>query len=221
MNKLIALKLSGHLIRYGEVVRETLRELRSLSTIAKFILIPGGSLFADFVRELQGSIGFNDDIAHWLAIKAMEMYGAYIMGLDDLHILVETYDLAETREAISRGKIPVLMPYKIIKTLNELPHSWSVTSDSIAIYIAKLLEANMVILAKPVSGVLDEKSGLIRRMSITDLMRLNVNIIDSYSIELLRKAKIPLAIYNMLKPHLLKHIVNEESGDYTFIHTSF
>jgi len=217
VNRLIVLKLSGHLIKHREVIIETLRELRSLSRIVKFVLIPGGSVFADFVRELQRSMSFSDELAHWLAIKAMEMYGVYIMNLDESNILVDTYDLAETREAISRGKIPVLMPYRIIKALNELPHSWSVTSDSIAIYIARLLEASIVVLAKPVDGILDEKGNLVRRITITDLMRLDTNIIDSHSTQLICRAKIPLVIYNMLKPYLLKLIVSKEIGDYTLI----
>jgi len=109
------------------------------------------------------------------------------------------------------------MPYRIIKALNELPHSWSVTSDSIAIYIARLLEASIVVLAKPVDGILDEKGNLIRRITITDLMRLDINIIDSHSTRLICRAKIPLVIYNMLKPYLLKLIVSKEIGDYTLI----
>jgi len=217
VSRLVVLKLSGHLIKHREAIRETLRELRSLIRVVRFILIPGGSVFADFVRELQGSMSFSDELAHWLAIKAMEMYGVYIMDLDESNILVETYDLAETREAIGRGKIPVLMPYRIVKALNELPHSWSVTSDSIAIYIARLLEASIVILAKPVDGILDEKGNLIRRITTTDLIRLDINIIDPHSIELICRAKTPIAIYNMLKPYLLKLIVNKEIGDYTLI----
>jgi aspartokinase-like uncharacterized kinase len=217
MGKLVVLKLSGHLINYKEVIKETLRELRSLTNIAKFVVIPGGSVFADFVRELQGRVGFNDDVAHWLAIKAMEMYGTYILSLDGSGLFVETYNLLETYNALDNGKIPILMPYKIVRTVNELPHSWDVTSDSIAVYIASLLKANTVILAKPLDSILDVRSNLIKRMTITELHKLSKDIIDPYTPELLYRVKTPLIIYNMLKPHLLRHIVNEEPEDYIII----
>ena len=217
MGKLVVLKLSGHLINYKEVIKETLRELRSLTNIAKFVVIPGGSVFADFVRELQGRVGFNDDAAHWLAIKAMEMYGTYILSLDESGLFVETYNLLETYNALDNGKIPILMPYKVVRTVNELPHSWDVTSDSIAVYIASLLKANTVILAKPLDSVLYPRDNLVKRMTITELHKLSKDIIDPYTPELLYRVKTPLIIYNMLKPHLLRHIVNEEPEDYIII----
>ena len=220
MSKLVVLKLSGHLINYEDVIKKTLHELRPLSKLVKFVVIPGGSVFADLVRELQKKLGFNDDVAHWLAIKAMEVYGTYIKSLDDLGITVEVDNLIEVYDAVSRGGIPIFMPYKILKTLNELPHSWDVTSDSIAIYIAELLRACMVILAKPVDGILDKQGNLIKKITKTDLQQLSTDVIDSYTMELLRKVEIPLIIYNMFKPYLLRSIVNGEPGDYTLINPS-
>lgn len=38
------------------------------------LLIPGGGLFADLVRQAQ----VNNDAAHWMAIAAMEQYGWFI-----------------------------------------------------------------------------------------------------------------------------------------------
>ncbi len=220
MSKLVVLKLSGHLINHEEVIKKTLHELRPLSKLVKFVVIPGGSVFADLVRELQKKLGFNDDVAHWLAIKAMEVYGTYIKSLDDLGITVEVDNLIEVYDAVSKGNIPILMPYKILRAFNELPHSWDVTSDSIAIYIAELLRACMVILAKPVDGILDKQGNLIKKITRADLQQLSTDVIDPYTIELLRKVEIPLIIYNMFKPYLLRSIVNEESGDYTLINPS-
>jgi len=220
MSKLIVLKLSGHLIKYENIIKQTLSELRSLFRVARFVLIPGGSVFADFIRELQVKMYFNDDTAHWLAIKAMEMYGVYVTSLDELNILIEIYDFSEVQKAFNEYKIPILMPYKILKKHNELPHNWSVTSDSIAIYIAGLLNADLIVLAKPTSRVLGEKPDLTRKLTIADLKQVSTNIIDSFAIELLSKIKIPLVIYNMFKPFTLKHIVSREPGDYVLIEPS-
>lgn len=216
----MVLKLSGHLIKYNEIIKETLNNLKHLSTLASFVIIPGGSVFADNVRELQGKMQFSDDIAHWLAIKAMEMYGAYIASLDGSNIVAEAHDLLETYEVMRRGKIPVLMPYRIIREHDELPHEWSVTSDSIAVFIAGLLKANMIVFAKPVNGVVDEHGNIIRKINITVLRRLNTDVIDTYAMRLLIKVKLKAAIYNMLEPRVLNYIVNGEPGDYTLIEPS-
>jgi len=217
VSKLVVLKLSGHLINRREVIEDTLGRLKSLTEVAKFVLVPGGSVFADFVRELQGRIRFSDDTAHWLAIKAMEMYGTYIASLDVSNTLLEAYDLAEVHDALSRGKIPILMPYRVVRTLDKLPHSWNVTSDSIAIHVGELLKASLVVLAKPVDGILDSRGNLVREMCIEELKLLSTNVIDPYAVELLQHAKLQLAIYNMLKPSILNYIINEKPGDYTLI----
>jgi len=220
MSKLIVLKLSGHLIKHVDVIKQTLSELKSLPRIAEFVLVPGGSVFADFIKELQAKLHFNDNTAHWLAIKAMEMYGTYIASLDESNTLVETYDLSEVQRALNECKIPIIMPYRILQEHDELPHSWNVTSDSIAIYIASLLNANLVVLAKPVSRILGKELGLVRKLSTTDLRRLGVEILDPFAVDLLSKVRIPLVIYNVFNPHVLRHIVIRESGDYVFVEPS-
>jgi len=217
MDNLFVLKLSGHMIYHSEVLAKTIHELSSLAQLARFILVPGGSVFADYVRELQVKMGFSDDVAHWLAIKAMEMYGAYIAGIDESGIIIEAHDLVEACEVLKQGKIPIVMPYRIIKRFNELPHDWSVTSDSIALYIANLIKADMIVLAKPVDGVLDNEGNLIKKMTIQELDQLNTNIIDQYAVKLLHNTKLPLVIYNMFKPFILRNIVSRKPGDYTLV----
>ncbi|MEM4582951.1 MAG: hypothetical protein QXD50_03730 [Desulfurococcaceae archaeon] len=220
MKKLIVVKLSGHLIKYSDVIKETLSNLKLLSTKASFILVPGGSLFADSVRELQEKLFFNNDIAHWLAIKAMEMYGSYIASLDESSTVTEAYDLSEVYEAASTGKIPILMPYRLMRKFDELPHDWSVTSDSIAVFIASLIKANMVIFAKPINVIVDEHGNVIRRITAKDLRKLCSNIIDPYAAKLIVETGLTTAIYNMLKPVTLRYIMNMEPGDYVLVDPS-
>lgn len=217
MSKLVVLKLSGHLINHREFIQSTLGALKSLAGVARFVLVPGGSVFADFVRELQGRMHFSEDTAHWLAIKAMEMYGTYLLSFDESNMLLEAYDLPEIHEALSKGKIPLLMPYRVMRASNKLPHSWNVTSDSISIYVGEILKASMVILAKPVDGILDSRGNIVQKMSIVELEQSGTNVIDPYAVELLRNAKLQIAIYNMFKPSVLRYIVKGEPGDYTLI----
>ena len=45
--------------------------------------------------------------------------------------------------------VPVLAPYAWLRRADSLPHSWQVTSDSIAAWIARALGARRLVLVKP------------------------------------------------------------------------
>jgi len=216
MERLVVLKLSGHLIKFSNTVRDILNKIKSLTGVVKFVIIPGGSVFADFVKELQEELGFSDDTAHWLAIKSMEMYGAYLASLD-ISSVAEVYDFTELHNALRSKKIPILMPYRIIKTLDELPHKWDVTSDSISVYIGGLLNAYLVILVKLVDGILDENGHLIKLIPSKELHKIHTTVIDNYVARLLERFKIYVAVFNAFKAYLLEDIINLRKGDYTLI----
>jgi len=65
-------------------------------------------------------------------------------------VLVEQEsEIAAAREA---GRLPVLAPYRWVRTADPLPHSWEVTSDSIAAWLAGVLGARRIVLIKPAGG---------------------------------------------------------------------
>jgi len=55
----------------------------------------------------------------------------------------------EAVAAIEAGSIPVLAPYQWLRDVDPLPHSWDVTSDSIAAWVAGVLGAARLVLVKP------------------------------------------------------------------------
>jgi aspartokinase-like uncharacterized kinase len=48
-----------------------------------------------------------------------------------------------------------LAPYRWLRDADPLPHSWAVTSDSIAAWIAKELNARRLVLVKPATGMIE------------------------------------------------------------------
>jgi aspartokinase-like uncharacterized kinase len=56
---------------------------------------------------------------------------------------------AEVRTALAAGRLPVLAPSRWLRAVDPLPHSWDVTSDSIAAWVAGVLGAAQVVLIKP------------------------------------------------------------------------
>lgn len=85
-----------------------------------------------------------------MAILAMDQYAFALADIIPRGRLVE--DGPGIHAALAGGAIPILAPSRWLRAADELPHSWDVTSDSLAAYLATLLGAEDLILVKPVSG---------------------------------------------------------------------
>ena len=112
-----------------------------------FLIVPGGGPFADAVREVDRRIGLCDDAAHWMAVLAMDQYAHLIAARLTGSMLVT--DPREIRSALGDGHIPVLAPSRWLSAVDPLPHAWTVTSDSIAAWVAGAVGARRLVLVKP------------------------------------------------------------------------
>jgi probable H4MPT-linked C1 transfer pathway protein len=111
------------------------------------LLVPGGGPFADAVREVDARQQLSPDAAHWMAIRAMDAFAEQVASRLTRGVVVETPD--EIRAAIRQGRVPVLAPSRWLRANDPLPHTWAVTSDSIAAWVAGEVGAARLILVKP------------------------------------------------------------------------
>jgi len=112
----------------------------------KIVIVPGGGIFADAVREAQQLSGISDKIAHHLAVQAMDQYGVLMAGLNrGLATAASELEIAE-RGWQHRGII--WLPSKMVCADEDIPNSWDVTSDSLAAWLAHTLGAEHLILVK-------------------------------------------------------------------------
>jgi len=103
------------------------------------LVVPGGGPFADVVRALDPA----PDAAHWMACAAMEQVGLYLAALGLPAI-----------EALGLQDSPsVFLPYRLLRERDPLPHSWRVSSDTIAAWCAAELGCDLL-LAKSVDGIM-------------------------------------------------------------------
>ena len=112
------------------------------------LIVPGGGKFADLVRRLAVS----DTAGHWMAIAGMEQFGWYIASHG-----VPTAPVV----ALPAG-VTVLLPYCALREADPLPHSWDVTSDTIAAWVARELSTDLLLL-KSVDGI-HHRRNLLRRI---------------------------------------------------------
>lgn len=136
---MIVLKVGGSLFEEAPAL---LRHIASMP--ADVLIVPGGGDFADVVRRIDHERGLTADAAHWMAILAMDEYAYYLSDKTGI----------ELSDTLSGKKgIHIALPYEILKANDELPHSWDVTSDTIAAWIA-LKTGGPLIKATDVDGII-------------------------------------------------------------------
>jgi len=137
-------KVGGGLLADPEALKRVLAEVEPS---AGALVVPGGGPFADAVRVADRAVKPGDDAAHWMAVLAMDQYAEVLLAHLCAGTRVET--LAEARQAIASRRVPVLAPSRWLRHADPLPHSWDVTSDSIAAWVAGQAGASMLVLVKP------------------------------------------------------------------------
>lgn len=121
--------------------------------LTSVVVVPGGGPFADAVRTANAMLAIGDDASHWAAILAMDQCAHVLVARMRHATLVD--DLTSARMVCGAGRIPVLAPYRWVRSVDPLPHAWSVTSDSIAAWVAAVGGAAALLLVKAVAGPLE------------------------------------------------------------------
>jgi aspartokinase-like uncharacterized kinase len=141
-------KVGGGLLSRAGAFELVTSGLAAFGKGRRLLVVPGGGPFADAVRELFRRIKISEEAAHWMAVLGMDQYAHALAERTTGAVLVEQqYEIAA---ALDAGRIPVLAPYRWLRAADPLPHSWSVTSDSVAAWVAGALGAKRVVLIKPV-----------------------------------------------------------------------
>jgi aspartokinase-like uncharacterized kinase len=142
-------KLGGGLLAHEAHFEAALAAIGAAARTRRLLIVPGGGPFADAVREADRRLHLSDDAAHWMAVLAMDQSAHVVASRLAGGVLVA--DRSEIAAALSRstGEIPVLAPYRWLRDADPLPHSWTVTSDSIAAWIAGQVGARQLVLVKP------------------------------------------------------------------------
>jgi aspartokinase-like uncharacterized kinase len=208
------IKIGGSLASSPEELRTLMQRIEDLSSHHSLVIVPGGGPFADNVRELQGALNASDSSAHWMAILGMEQFGELLAQYAPK---LEKFSGEEIAEIMSKRKSFILQPYRLIRTKDELPHTWNVTSDSIAIWIAILIDADIVVLAKSTDNVHDSHgrpgdSGQ-RPVGTEELKSLAKNgIVDAHLPLIHPNYKGALHVIDGRKQGVLDQILRKEDG---------
>lgn len=112
----------------------------------KVVIVPGGGLFADTVREAQQLTNISDAVAHKLALLAMDQFGLLMAGMNPA--LATASSELEIAERGWQHRGIVWLPSKMVLADGSIPQNWQVTSDSLSAWLANKLGATQLMLVK-------------------------------------------------------------------------
>jgi (4-(4-[2-(gamma-L-glutamylamino)ethyl]phenoxymethyl)furan-2-yl)methanamine synthase len=142
----VVVKVGGGMLSDVSAARRVMATLDALEE-SSMLVVPGGGPFADAVRDLDRQFGLDMEVAHWMAIAGMEQYGQLLASTMRRGVLIE--DAAAIQRALEERKVPILLPSRWLRRADPVPHTWDVTSDSIAAWVAGVTGASRLVLVKP------------------------------------------------------------------------
>lgn len=137
-------KLGGSL-QSDPVLPQWLELLEQLGG-GRVTIVCGGGRFADEVRRTQAHWQFDDLPAHNMAILAMAQSAYMAQGLNGRLGLAHSDD--DIRQVLRRGRTALWLPLDMVAGQPGPRATWDVTSDSLALDLARRLNAERLVVVK-------------------------------------------------------------------------
>ena len=205
---LTVVKVGGGLAREAgpRVLRALCAQIAEAGARHPLLVVPGGAQFADVVRAHDRRFTLRPQTAHWMAILAMDQFG---WALSDL--IPGAARCADLGSVGDRG-VSILLPAALLAEHDPLPESWTVTSDSIAAWVAGAAGAERLVLVKAVAGLYRTwpRAGRpIPRLTVDELAALAPAGVDAYLPEALRAAGVETWVIGGRDPARLAELLDE------------
>jgi 5-(aminomethyl)-3-furanmethanol phosphate kinase len=210
MNLDAVIKVGGSLSR-GDALEALCRKISHLGEHHRLVVVPGGGQFADQVRNAYRQYNLDETTAHHMALLAMDQYGYLLNQLIAGSSLQA--DLTSACESAGLGQVAILLPSHPVFLTDPLPHSWQVTSDAIAAWVAQQTNSQRLILLKDVDGLfisgdmLNTSAGMILEMTVDQLAGHSGGV-DEYLSRLLALTPLETWVLNGSHPSRLSELLN-------------
>ena len=185
------------------------------------LIILGGGEFANLIRKYDSSQNFSPEANHWTAIDCMDIIAKLVN--DKVKSTRLAYDLNEANKISDDGFTPIFVVSRFLRDEDPFECSWDVTSDSIAAYVAHLINANLLIVTN-VNGIYTQKptekgSAFISKIDATKLLTFQESSIDAMLPSLLLRFGTDCYVVNGKYPERVLSIIDDSINDYNFNYT--
>jgi aspartokinase-like uncharacterized kinase len=114
------------------------------------IVVPGGGPPTNAVRDLDRIHHLGEETSHWLALRALSLNARLLRAL--LGRAEVAWSVPQCRRRWTAGAVPIISPWEFCRGDDRrpgaLPHTWAVTSDSVAARVAVVAGAEELVLLK-------------------------------------------------------------------------
>ena len=208
-------KIGGSL--FPECAIELAKQLKNTDSV----IILGGGEFANLIRKYNDEMNFTEETNHWTAIDCMDIIAKLVDDKVDSTGLAHTID--EVNELSDEGLTPIFVVSDFLRSEDPFECSWDVTSDSIAAYVAHLLNANLLIVTN-VNGIYTQEpkepgSTFISKIDAKTLLTFQESSIDVMLPSLLLKFGSDCYVVNGKYPERVLSLIDDNINDYNFDYT--
>lgn len=217
------MKVGGSLAEEPELLSNICAKLSFLAEKYQLIVVPGGGMFADVIRDSDKRFKLSSQVSHRMAILGMDQFGMLLAQITPNSIA--THSLSDAKQLSETEAVPIFLPSRLMLRENPLENSWDVTSDSIAAYISIRLKAPKLVLIKDVDGVFtkepDNKDAVfIEQLSPEELLKFDkATSVDIFLAKLLSESPVDCYIVNGKYPNRTEAIFAGQKATYTLIST--
>ena len=185
------------------------------------LIVLGGGEFANLIRKYNSEQEFSEEVNHWTAIDCMDIIAKLVN--DKVNSTKLAYSIEEVNEISDEGFTPIFVVSKFLRDEDPFECSWDVTSDSIAAYVAHLLNANLLIVTN-VNGIYTQEpkesgSTFISKIDATTLLTFQESSIDVMLPSLLLEFGTNCYVVNGKCPDWVLSLIDDNINDYNFDYT--
>ncbi|MCJ9669031.1 MULTISPECIES: aspartate kinase [unclassified Neorhizobium] len=182
----------------------------------RLIVIPGGGRPDKAIEEIDREQPLAPETAHRATAMAQDQTGLILCDRGFSGKLQPCETLRECRIALDAGRVPVLLPARLLMDLDPVAMTWDVTSDAVAAWFAWLVDATRIAILTDVDGVyragcIGVESDLIRNIAPTDLLEMGHTSVDRCAAAWISDKDLEAAVINGRHPERLRHWLGGET----------
>lgn len=185
------------------------------------LIILGGGEFANLIRKYDEIEKFSAEVTHFTAIDCMDIIAKLVN--DKVSSTKLVFSIDDAKKVANNGFTPIFVVSDFLMKEDPFECSWDVTSDSIAAYVAHLLNANLLIVTN-VNGMYtrepsEKGSRFISVIEAKNLLTFEESSIDLMLPSLLIEFGTNCCIVNGKYPERVLSLIDDNIDDYNFDYT--
>ncbi|WP_037390182.1 aspartate kinase [Sinorhizobium americanum] len=180
----VVVKFGGSLMADLRACKAAVTELEGLADRGyRMLIVPGGGILDKAIETVDEKHPLAPFTAHHACALAQDQTGYLLSDRAFSSKLVASAMLGECRSLAKDGKIPVLLPSRILFAMDPVEWSWDITSDAVAAWITWITSTPRLAILTDVDGVYrnaatHDPESLIEELGAHELAELGHTSID-------------------------------------------